>query len=143
MKPTPRGWPRLSSALRYQNAAAMIKFLCDAFGFEVRITVPGDAGEIIHSELSYGEALVMVSSEKTNSGVAGVSPKSVNGANTQSLMMFVDDVDAHAAHARANGATVVDEPADHDYGPEYWTDRSYGVLDPEGHLWWFTERLRG
>jgi uncharacterized glyoxalase superfamily protein PhnB len=28
-------------------------------------------------------------------------------------------------------------------GADYWTDRSYGAIDPEGHHWWFTQRLRG
>jgi uncharacterized glyoxalase superfamily protein PhnB len=30
----------------------------------------------------------------------------------------------------------------HDYGADYWADRSYGAVDPEGHLWWFTQRIR-
>ena len=29
-----------------------------------------------------------------------------------------------------------------DYGDDYWADRSYGALDPEGHLWWFMQRTR-
>ena len=58
-------------------------------------------------------------------------------------MVYVDDVDAHCAHARSRGATVVEEPAEHDYGEGHWVDRSYGATDPEGHLWWFTQRLRG
>ena len=70
------------------------------------------------------------------------SPREVGGHNTQCLMVFVDDADAHCAHARSRGARIVQEPADHDYGEEYWTDRSYGALDPEGHLWWITQRLR-
>jgi uncharacterized glyoxalase superfamily protein PhnB len=57
-------------------------------------------------------------------------------------MLYVDDAAAHCAHARARGARIVDEPALHDYGAEYWTDRSYGALDPEGHLWWIAERVR-
>ena len=31
----------------------------------------------------------------------------------------------------------------HDYGDAYWADRSYGAIDPEGHLWWFSQRIRG
>jgi uncharacterized glyoxalase superfamily protein PhnB len=27
-------------------------------------------------------------------------------------------------------------------GRDYWADRSYGALDPEGHLWWIAQRLR-
>ena len=73
----------------------------------------------------------------------GTSPQSIEGRNTQSAMIYVDDVDGRCAHARATGASIVDEPADHDYGADYWADRSYGAVDPEGHLWWFTQRLRG
>jgi hypothetical protein len=43
MKPTPSGWPRFTSAIVYKDAAAAIDWLCDAFGFEVRIKVEGDA----------------------------------------------------------------------------------------------------
>lgn len=46
----------------------------------------------------------------------------------------VDDADAHCAHARSRGARIVEEPATHDYGGDYWADRSYGATDPEGHF---------
>ena len=65
------------------------------------------------------------------------------GCNTQNLMVYVDDVDAHCEQARAAGAHVVAEPELHDYGAEYWADRCYGAIDPEGHLWWFAQRIRG
>jgi uncharacterized glyoxalase superfamily protein PhnB len=57
-------------------------------------------------------------------------------------MFYVDDVDAHCAQARTRGALIVEEPATHDYGQDHWSDRSYGALDPEGHLWWVTQRVR-
>jgi len=143
MKPTPTDWPRLSTSLYYQDAAAMIDWLCDAFAFELRLKVEGDGGRIEHREITFGEAVVMVGSERKGSrwGVNMLSPKSVD-ANTQGLMLYVDDVDAHCARARAAGAQIVDEPAVHDYGEDYWADRSYGALDPEGHMWWFSQRLR-
>ncbi|HEX4381886.1 MAG TPA: VOC family protein, partial [Myxococcales bacterium] len=65
------------------------------------------------------------------------------GHNTQSLMVYVDDVKAHCEQARAAGARITDEPSTHDYGEEYWADLSYGCEDVGGHLWWFTQRLRG
>jgi uncharacterized glyoxalase superfamily protein PhnB len=146
MKPTPKGWPRLSAAIWYDDAAAAIDWLCRAFGFEVRLKVEGDGGRIEHSELVYSEAVVMVAqsgSRPTHPNFPPcASPRSVGGATTQSLMLFVDGVDQHCARARAAGAKVVEEPAVHDYGADYWADRSYGALDPEGHMWWFTERLR-
>ncbi len=146
MKSTPKGWPRLSTAIYYDNAAGAIDWLCRAFGFEVRLKVEGDGGSIVHSELVFGEAVVMAAQSGGRPGrpkfPPGVSPRSISGANTQSLMLFVDAVDEHCARARAAGAAVLDEPSVHDYGADYWADRSYGALDCEGHVWWFTERVR-
>jgi uncharacterized glyoxalase superfamily protein PhnB len=146
MNPAPSDWPRFSSGVFYRDAAAAIDWLCDAFGFQVRLRVEGDGGRIEHSELTYGEGLVMIEQESTDGPKPWKhrmrSPASVDGANTQTIMFFVDDVDAHCAHARSRGARIVEEPATHDYGDDYWTDRSYGALDPEGHLWWITQRLR-
>ncbi|HME39889.1 MAG TPA: VOC family protein [Steroidobacteraceae bacterium] len=146
MKPTPSGWPRLSSSVFYQDAAAAIDWLCDAFGFEVRLKVEGENGRIEHSELSYGEGLIMVGQEAPDSERLWKrhmrSPKSLDGNGTQSIMFFVDDALTHCDHARARGAHIVEEPATHDYGEDYWADMSYGARDPEGHLWWITQRLR-
>ncbi len=147
MKATPHGWPRISCAAIYRDAARMIDWLCDAYGFEVRLKVEGDNGSIVHSELTYGEGLIMVSGERAGKdaerfGVEMKSPLSA-GCVTQSMMVFVDDVDAHCERARAAGARITQEPAVHDYGEDYWADRSYGALDPENHIWWFTQRIRG
>ena len=146
MKPTPAGWPRISSALYCRDPAKQITWLCEALGFELRLKVEGEDGRIEHSELSFGpDGLIMVGQEKTDTarfGTAFLSPLSAQG-NTQHLMLFVDDVDAHCERARQNGARIVAEPALHDYGDDYWADRSYGCLDPEGHMWWVTQRIRG
>jgi uncharacterized glyoxalase superfamily protein PhnB len=146
MKPPPSDWPRCSSAVFYQDAVAAIEWLCDAFGFEVRIKVVGEHGRIEHSELSFGGGIVMVAQEQPDSPrpwkAAMRSPRSLGGAGTQAIMMYVDDADAHCAHARSRGARIIQEPATYDYGAEYWSDRSYGALDPEGHFWSITQRLR-
>jgi uncharacterized glyoxalase superfamily protein PhnB len=106
VKPTPSDGPRCSSAVFYQDAAAAINWLCDAFGFEIRIKVEGKDDRIEHSELTYGAGVVMVAQE---------------------------DPDC---------TRIVEEPATHDYGQDYWADCSYGALDPEGHMWWITQRVR-
>ena len=142
----PADWPRMSSSIFYRDAATAIDWLCRAFGFQVRLRIEDDEGRIVHSELEYGEGIVMVGQEGEHSPERPwkrlmKSPASVAGANTQSIMFYVDDADAHCAHARACGATIVEEPATHDYGGDYWTDRSYGALDPEGHMWWITHRV--
>ncbi|MEO8877078.1 MAG: hypothetical protein ABI461_15910, partial [Polyangiaceae bacterium] len=69
-----------------------------------------------------------------------ITPKQAGGC-TQSLMMFVDDVDAHLARAKKAGATIVMEPKVSDYGEDYWADRTYECVDIGGHHWWFVQRL--
>lgn len=147
MNPTPAGWPRVSSSLYYRDAAAMIDWLCDAFGFEIRLKVEGEGGRIEHSELSFGpDGLVMVGSELAGPtrrhGTNKLSPLSAGG-NTQGLMLYVDDVEAHHARALNHGARIVSELQVHDYGDDHWVDKGYGCHDPEGHLWWVAQRLRG
>jgi uncharacterized glyoxalase superfamily protein PhnB len=146
VKNTPKGWPRISSAIFYQDAAAAIDWLCAAFGFEVRLKVEGEGGRIEHSELTYGDGVIMVASEGPRPGSSHLdlmrSPKSLGGQTTQSLMLYVDDANAHFARAKAAGATVSAEPSVRDHGEEYWADRSYGATDLEGHHWWFSERVR-
>ena len=141
----PKDWPRLSSAVFYDDPARAIDWLCEAFGFEVRIKVEGEGGRIEHSELTVNEGLIMVGGTDGTPGRPPVpcrSPKSIQGANTQSLCIIVDDADAHCARARAAGAKITSQPQTVDYGEEYWSDRSYRAEDPEGHQWWFIQRVR-
>ncbi len=141
MKPPPKDWPRISSSLFYDDAAAAIDWLCKAFDFKVRLRVDGEDGSVVHCELDYGEGLVMVSSSKPDKQYK--APSSLGGANTQTLCVQVEDCDAHFAKARAAGAGIVSEPKVTDYGEGYWADRSYGAVDPGGHQWWFAQRVRG
>ena len=142
MKPAPPGWPRLSVAVFYDEAAKAIDWLSRAFGFEVQLKVEGDDGHIQHSELRFGEAMVMVADAALGRRAWGKSPRSLNGLSTQSVFIYVDDVDAHCQRARGEGAQIVTEPKTSDYGEDYWSDRSYEAVDPEGHHWWFSQRLR-
>ena len=66
------------------------------------------------------------------------SPKSLGGAGTQFMRITLPEgLDAHCEHARAAGARITDEPADQFYGA-----RTYRAMDPEGHIWNFTEEVR-
>jgi uncharacterized glyoxalase superfamily protein PhnB len=145
MKPTPKGWPRVSVSLYYQDASKAIDWLCNAFGFEVRLKVEGEGGRIEHSELVFGEGVIMVGEEARaqDKGRMGKSPKSIGGATTCGVMIYVDDAEAHCKRARAAGGTITYEPAVSDYGEDYWADKSYECVDLEGHRWWFAERMRG
>src|SRR5262245_55705652 len=148
MKPTPKGWPRLSASVYYDDPRAAIEWLCKAFGFEKRLVVEGDDGTIVHSEITFGEGLVMVGgtgTKRKNDPMAALysSPKNIGGKTTGALALFVEDCDAHYKVAVEHGAKITREPTTNDYGDDYWTDRSYGAVDPEGHLWWFMQRIKG
>ena len=134
----PPGWPRISVALFYDDAAAAIEWLEKAFGFETRLRVEDGAGGIAHSELELGGGVVMVATAQERLR----SPRSLDGAGTQALFVYVDDVVAHCARARAAGAPIATEPTERDYGEGHWADRVYQAFDCEGHTWWFAERLR-
>ena len=128
--------PAVIPVLRYIEAQAAIDFLCQAFGFERHAVYPdpGSDSVIAHAELTRSGQMVMLSSVVPTpfSEATGMrTPKEV-GAITQSIYVVLDDVDQHAATARAGGARIVLEPADQSHG-----GRSYSALDPEGNAWTF------
>lgn len=138
MNALPDGWPRISPTLFYEDARSAIDWLCRVFDFELRLLVETGDGGVAHSELIYGDGVISV-------GQAGAfkhfrSPKDAGGV-TQSLMVYVDDVQAHCAKARAGGAVITTEPRTSDYGADYWADLSYGAVDCGGHHWWFAQRV--
>lgn len=119
----------LYPSLTYADAPAAIDWLCRVFGFERRLVVPGPEGTVLHSELSFGPDVVMVSSPKPETG--RVPLDAARGTST-ALSLFVEEPDAHYERAAAAGANVVHPLQDEEYGA-----RGYMVADPEGHLWYF------
>ncbi len=116
-------------ALTYDDAAGAIDWLCRVFGFEKRLVVPGPNGTIVHSELSFGPGVVMVSSPKPDQNRVG--PRSCSGTSF-ALSVRVDDPDAHFERARRAGARILRELRDEEHG-----SRGYSVADPEGNSWYF------
>ena len=84
-KPLPGGWPRISGAVFYDEPARAIDWLCQAFGFEVRLKVEGEGGRIEHSELTMGEGLIMVGSAGGRSGTARGSGGNGSGGGNAPL----------------------------------------------------------
>ncbi|HEU5021817.1 MAG TPA: VOC family protein [Bryobacteraceae bacterium] len=122
--------------LVYQNLPAAIAWLCDVFGFEehYRYGPPGkEYDEPQGAQLRLGDAWIMV---RTDSRPGTASPRQC-GSWTQSLTVFIDNVEAHCARSRALGATIVEEPNETMYG-----ELQYGVEDLEGHHWLFSRHAR-
>jgi uncharacterized glyoxalase superfamily protein PhnB len=120
-------------ALRYRNAPAAIEWLCRAFGFERHFVVPGPNETIAHAQLIWGNGMIMLSSRSdTEFSRLMKQPDEVNGAETQSPYIIVEDADSHYARAKTAGAEIVIDIADATYG-----GRGYSCRDIEGHLWSF------
>lgn len=123
----------LCSAVSYQDPKAAYRWLEAAFGFEPLFVLLDGDGNLAHSEMSYGNSVVMVGSEWSDDHK---SPRSIGGKNTQSVHVQLaegEDIDAHCAHARTAGATILMEPQTQFYG-----DRTYRAKDPESHIWTFS-----
>ena len=116
-------------SLTYDDARAAIDWLRNAFGFTPRLVVPGPDRRIEHSELTLGEAVIMVSSPKPEMG--RVSQKGLPGVS-QALSIRIDDPDTHCRQAKAAGAAIIRDLRDEEYG-----SRGYMARDPEGHVWYF------
>lgn len=114
--------------LTYADASAAIEFLCAAFGFQRRLVVPGPDGAVMHSELTFGTGVVMVSSPKAEQ--RRVAPGALGVPCTVSV--FTENVDAHHDRAAAAGAKILQPPTDEEYGA-----RGYMAQDPGGHTWYF------
>ena len=131
--PIKNGPSTIIPAMRYRNAPAAIEWLCQAFGFEKHLVVPGENGTIAHAELTLGNGMMMLGSVRDNEFSKLVKqPDQLDGVETQCPYVVVKDADAHYGQAVAAGAKIVREVEDASYG-----GRGYSCRDLEGHLWSF------
>ena len=127
--------PAFGSALAYKDVRAALDWLEKAFGFDISIVITDDSGTIVHSEMTHEGGYIMVAGEWADNVRA---PSSVGNANTQCLHVHLrTSIDAHCERARAAGAEILQEPQDQFYG-----DRTYRALDPEGHMWTFGQTVQ-
>jgi uncharacterized glyoxalase superfamily protein PhnB len=113
----------------YQNLADAIVWLNTTFGFAEHYRY----GEPVSgAQLHLGDAWIMV--RRARPGCA--SPAQL-GYGTQSLTVFVDDVDADFRRTKSVNAKIVEDLHETEYG-----ERQYGVEDIEGHHWLFSQHAR-
>jgi uncharacterized glyoxalase superfamily protein PhnB len=120
--------------LSYADAAAALAWLERAFGFRRELAYPGEDGTIMHAEMSFGSARLMIGTGKPPRVVDpwAVSP------NRHGVYVVVGDVDEHHAAAEAAGARIVYPPEDTEFGT-----RRYRALDCEGYEWSFGTYVPG
>ncbi len=113
----------------YRNLAAAMEWLERVFGFREHYRYGGGPSG---AQMWVARAVIQVRQARDGEQ----TPKEA-GFGTQSLTVFVEDVDGHCARARAAGAKIVEEPHETEYG-EY----QYGVEDLDGHHWLFARHAR-
>jgi uncharacterized glyoxalase superfamily protein PhnB len=127
----PAGTQGIVPYLSYEKGKSAIDFLVKAFGFRVRGVLPGPGESVMHAELALGDSVVYLGTPE------GYDAKRARKHRGAAVLVYVDDVDAHCARARAAGAKIESEPADMFYG-----DRVYNATDLEGQLWFFHTPVR-
>jgi uncharacterized glyoxalase superfamily protein PhnB len=118
----PERLARLAIGLHYAKPVTAAHWLHDVFGLGVTGDLPADESEFVWVELRAGNALVLLFPREGDAAPTG----------THVPWVFVDDLDAHLAQARAGGATIVKDVSQHGF-------RSYEATDLEGHRWTFVQ----
>jgi uncharacterized glyoxalase superfamily protein PhnB len=111
--------------LAYPDVNEAAAWLCDAFGFSVRLRIGshrvqlnvGEGGAVIAREMRPNEA-----TERLGEG--------------QSVTIRVEDADAHCQRARGHGARITQDPVTHPYG-----ERQYNAEDYVGYSWTFSQSV--
>jgi uncharacterized glyoxalase superfamily protein PhnB len=117
----------------YEDIRAAHDFLVAALGFTSAGLVEDGDGNVVHGEVRAGDRRIWL-----HAVAGGLTTPRLAGAATEGLVVHVADVDAHFAHAKGSGATILREPTDEDYG-----QREYGLKDPEGHSWYIATPAAG
>jgi len=110
--------------LAYPDVSKAAAWLCDAFGFSVRLRI--DSHRV---QLNVGEGAVIVREMR---GTDADAPLGVGC----SITVRVDNVNAHCERAKGRGARVTEHPVTHPYG-----ERQYNAVDFAGYSWTFSESV--
>ena len=115
----------------YQNVADAIDWLSKAFGFAEHYRYGGPEA-ISGAQMHLDNAWIMLKRART-----GAASPAKLGCATQSLTVFIRDVDAHFHKAKAAGAKIVEDLNETCYG-----ERQYGAEDLDGHHWLFSQHAQ-
>lgn len=117
--------------ITYRNVAAASDWLAAVFGFTEHYRY-GAPGAPSGAQMYLGDAWLMLDEGHTSR----MTPAEL-GYGTQSLTVFVPDVDAHYERAKLAGAVIVEDLHETAYG-----ERQYGARDLDGHHWLFATHAR-
>jgi uncharacterized glyoxalase superfamily protein PhnB len=123
-------WP----ILHYDHTEAARKFLVDVLGFREELAVRDAGGDIVHAELSWPDGgRLTFGGTKHGNGVHAAMR-----AGTSAVYVVTNDVaGVHERVARAGSGTIVQPPADTQFGAGTLDAYACTIADPEGNLWTF------
>ena len=118
-------------SMRYRDAPAAIEWLCRALGFQKHAVYANPDGTIAHAELTFGDGMIMLGSvTDAPHSYLMKQPDEIGMASTHGINLIAEDADSVYARAKAEGAEIVLDIEDKNYG-----GRGFTFRDPEGHLW--------
>jgi PhnB protein len=126
------GYNWVNPFLIVRDMERAIDFYKNAFGFQIRNTMPGPDGKLMHAELVHNDSVVMFGPERLDQGISapqGVSPVTIYA--------YVENVDDFASRASTNGGRLIEPPSD-----RFWGDRCCLIMDTEGHFWMIATHVR-
>lgn len=127
----PHDLARFGLTLHYARPAAAARWLATAFGFESPNPLPD--GEDPLSDDEYGFPWIEFHVGNCSLIIDQLAGPPVDQSQlTHMPWVFVDDLEAHLARARENGATIVHDITSHGF-------TSYVALDIEGRSWRFAK----
>jgi PhnB protein len=126
--------------LAYENGPTAMDWLARAFGFRERDRRV-ENGRLTHGEMDTGGGVVMMATPSTHYRGPKRHREECDMARAwhdvpyiiDGVLVYVHDVDAHFARAKAAGANILSEVETSDNGKRYRTE------DLEGHRWMFMQ----
>lgn len=108
--------------IAYPDIGEAITWLTGAFGFTLRLQIANH-----RAQMNVGDGAVVLTERPAHVG---------NDTLQSSVLVRVEDAYGHCERARAYGANILREPADHPYG-----ERQCTVVDFAGHHWTFSQSI--
>jgi uncharacterized glyoxalase superfamily protein PhnB len=121
----PEGFHTVTPYFVVRDGMAFLAFLKDGLGAEEIAMYKDGEGRIMHAQVRLGDSMLEF-------GEAGGEwgPMKLN------LHVYVPDADAAFRRAMAAGAKSLRDPRTEAYG-----ERSAGIEDPAGNIWWLATRV--
>jgi PhnB protein len=133
-KHIPDGFHTATPYLIIKDAASAMEFYKKAFGAVELERIADPDGKVRHGEIKIGDSPFMITDESEDFP-DWLSPQSRGGSPVH-IYLYVEDCDEVFSQAIAAGAKELLPMKDQFYG-----DRSGGLTDPYGHVWYVASRI--